>query len=749
MSDNTLWQEMPVAEDDSRRWPTLQDEPYRSQIESQMDEILEIFVHKNEPEQVEILRRAFILCDYAHRAQPRKTGEPYIFHPLYVTRQAALLGMDTHGLVCALLHDVVEDSDEFDLADIERMFGKAVRDTIDGLTKIEDAVDEHSTLQAENLKKILLTLGTDVNVSLIKLLDRLHNLETMSAMKPDKQYKKSNETLAVYAPLAHRLGLWEIKNRLETLAFGYANPSESQQMAVQVKRRANKEDELFERVRAEIEQHLRAEGFACEVFLQKKSCYSIWLKLREKKIDFDSLENYQALRVVFKPRDVLRERRECFNIYSAVTELFAPKSEQFRDWTQMARGNDYEALHGGFSIQGKTIFFQVLSERMQAISRRGVLMEREGKLGRKSNIREWIDKIPRELAQSGDAAGALSDFMNHLHTSDIQVYDDDNKSYRLPKGATVLDFAFALHTELGLECVGGRIDKQRDVGRSHELGNYDRVHVERDKGQEPEHEWLNIVKTATAKTALKRALALKRSDKEALGGEIFDGLLARLGQADKRAELLEKLKGAVGLADGKELLYQLGNKSVLESDLLPHLQSKPLQKLLNMLFSKSENGSAAKNGSAAPKEQAILSDCCSPIFGDDVMAFRRPNGSLVVHKTSCEKVKHEDIVLGSTVVPFSWDAHAQPNAFTVRLMVEGYDRDGLTHDLTQVISSKSEKEKIKLKRVHLETNDSSFGGYLDVQVDKVAIVKDLISNINLVKGVKKVYRDEHHNPVRT
>ncbi len=597
-----------------------------------------------------MIRKAFKFANEAHKGTRRRSGEPYILHPIAVAKIVTYeMGLGTKSVVCALLHDVVEDTD-YSIEDIENQFGKKVASIIDGLTKISDVFDNQSSLQAENFRKMLLTLSDDVRVILIKLADRLHNMRTLDSLPPNKQIKVSGETVYLYAPLAHRLGLYVIKTELEDLSLKYRYPKIYQDLVNKVRDNEKKRQTMINTFALPIIIKLENAGFNFDISGRPKSIYSIWNKMQQKDIPFEEVYDLLAIRIVFEPLPDIPEKTQCWNIYSLITDTYMPKPDRIRDWVSTPKANGYEALHVTvMGPSGDWVEVQIRSKRMDEIAERGFAAHWQYKHtggGGSSELDKWLKKI-RELLENpnSDALEFLDDFKLNLFSSEILIFTPKGKIISLPKDSTALDFAYEIHTEIGNKAIGAKINHKL-VPLNHRLNSGDQIEILTSDNQKVQPEWFNNVITAKAKSAIKAAIKADSKNRIEIGKKMLEDKLKEYNlkpssrifrkllpeyEVISKDELYSKIgSGIITLGDLKKILKKnTKNKWIRYWGLQLGFVSKTIKEVSKIPPKLEEPGKnpdyymIRENPDEAEKEY-LLARCCNPIPGDNVIGYRDP-----------------------------------------------------------------------------------------------------------------------------
>jgi GTP diphosphokinase / guanosine-3',5'-bis(diphosphate) 3'-diphosphatase len=732
------------------------------EIERQYDEIIKVCPRCQTEENKALIRKAFDLACEAHKEMRRKSGEPYIWHPIEVAKIVSEeIGLGTKSVICSLLHDVVEDTD-YTIEDISQLFGPKIASIIDGLTKISHVFDKESSLQAENFRKMLMTLSDDVRVILIKLADRLHNMRTLESMPAYKQIKIAGETLFLYAPLAHRLGLYTIKTELEDLSFKYEQEAVYNEILQKLKETENKRVEYINKFCLPIIDKLNSANIDYTITGRPKSVYSIWKKMQNKNVPFEEVYDIFAIRIVFNPITALPEKTQCWTIYSLVTDIFSPKPDRLRDWVSTPKANGYEALHTTvMGPDGKWVEVQIRSTRMDEIAEKGYAAhwKYKGDAADEGELDKWIKKI-RELLndQSTDALEFLDEFKMNLFSSEIYVFTPKGQIKRLPKQATALDFAYDIHSEIGSRAVGAKVNHKL-VGLSHQLQSGDQIEIITSDKQKPQKEWLKIVTTAKAKSALKNSFKTERKEGIEKGQMIFIDKLAELNRKPA-SSIYRKLFDAFGITTKADLYIQIG-MGIISPDEIKKIVSKRSQskfvRYWQLRVSKTTarfgKKSTPKKGSElkvinkkkpllltenAEENQYIIAKCCSPIPGDDVMGYITNNNHVIIHKKKCSKAIEIMANYGDRIVTAEWTKHKMM-ASLARIELKGIDRMGLVNNVTKIIS---EQLAVNMRAVSFESNDGIFFGTIDLYVHDTDDLNNLIQNLKKIKGVDSVVRIE-------
>jgi len=697
----------------------------------------------------QMIRKAFDMALESHSDMRRKSGEPYIYHPIAVAQIAAEeIGLGTTSIVCALLHDVVEDTD-VSLLDIELVFGKKVSKIIDGLTKISGIFDPNSSIQAENFRKMLLTIADDVRVILIKLADRLHNMRTMEFMPRDKQLKIASETSYLYAPLAHRLGLYAIKSELEDLSMKYTDPDTYKFIAKKLnEKKAERERYVMEFVEP-IKEILAEEGIDAQVFGRPKSIHSIWNKMRKKSTPFEEVYDLFAIRIIIDSKPEF-EKADCWKAYSIVTDLYRPNPDRLRDWISSPKGNGYESLHTTvMGPKGQWVEVQIRTKRMNEIAEKGFAAHWKYKESNSdSGLDQWIQKV-RDVLSSPEtnALDFVADFKMNLFSDEIFIFTPKGSLIQLPLGATALDFAFEIHSDLGASCIGAKVNHKL-VPISHILANGDQVEIITSTKQTPKEDWLNFVVTAKAKSKIKSSLKEEKRRIAEDGKEILERKLKSI-KITYNTENLNKLTLYFKLASTQDLFYNIAKGKIDVKDLKeyavlaktpdiagPNLFDSHIEGLVKKLNKKDQE--TLLIGDDLQKIDYTLSPCCNPIPGDDVFGFVTVNDGIKIHRNNCPNAATLMANYAYRIVKAKWTSQ-QELAFLTGLSILGIDDVGLVNRITKVIS---EDFKINIRSITISSNEGIFEGSIMVYVNSTAHLENLINKLKQIRGITGVTRFE-------
>ena len=739
-------------------------------IEDAFNDVLNGYLASNHRKKVEIIEKAFRFAKAAHAGVRRRSGEPYILHPIAVAKIVSQeIGLGSTSICAAFLHDVVEDTD-YTVEDIERQFGSKIAQLVEGLTKISGGIfGDKASLQAENYRKLLLTMSEDIRVVLIKTADRLHNMRTLGSMTPAKQYKIAGETLYIYAPLAHRLGLFAIKTELEDLAFKYEHPKAWEEITQKIKQSEARRTEVYSDFSAPIKEKLSQMGLEFEAKARLKSCYSIWKKMEAKEVPFEEVYDLYAMRIVFECDDQTKEKNLCWNIYSAITDLYRVHPERTRDWLSVPKANGYQALHlTVMGPDGNWIEVQIRSRRMDEIAEKGFAAHWKYKIGEgeeESELTTWLRTIKDILDNPEPSAIDFLDTLQlNLFAAEIVVFTPKGELVTLPAGSTVLDFAFSLHTELGLHCIVGKVNHKL-VPLNHILSSGDQVEVITSNTQEPDPQWVEFLKTGKAKTRLRQALRRARQPLVLRGREILNDFFEKHSIIQDN-NAMTKLMGHYNAANRDDLMYKIGvGEIVLDEQTALNLRGgiAPERRLFSKFLKATRNVLTLNTGKKDDDAEIVepansekpkintketytlrydedganfkIADCCQPIPGDDVLGFVDDNNDVVIHALNCPRALVLKAGYGPRIISTRWGvANAK---FLAHVHIEGIDRPGILQEISGIISTRM---AIDMRRIEAEAVNEVFHCDLWVRIEDVGIVNDLCQVLLRIKGVQKAIR---------
>lgn len=735
-------------------------------IDDAFQELLDRYLESRHRKKVEIITKAFNFARQAHKGVRRRSGEPYILHPIAVARIACCeIGLGSTSICAALLHDVVEDTD-YTVEDIENLFGSKIAQIVDGLTKISGGIfGDRASAQAENFKKLLLTMNDDIRVILIKIADRLHNMRTLGSMLPSKQYKIAGETLYIYAPLANRLGLNRIKTELEDLSFKYEHPEAYQEIENKLKATQAERETVFEEFTAPIRAQLNKMGLPYRILARIKSPYSIWNKMQNKHITFEEIYDILAVRIIFTPRNEEEELNDCFNIYVAISKIYKPHPDRLRDWVSHPKANGYQALHVTLmSNKGQWIEVQIRSERMNDVAEQGFAAHWKYKEGGGSEdegeLSKWLKTIKEILDDpQPDALDFLDTIKLNLFASEIFVFTPKGEIKTMPQNATALDFAFSIHTFLGSHCIGAKVNHKL-VPLSHKLQSGDQVEILTSKSQKVQPSWINFATTAKAKAKISSILKRERKEFQMQGEDMLSDFFKKEG-LEYNEQNIQKLCTLHNLKSADELTYKIGQKSIILGDLERNeLKEKPAttswKKYISFAFGSSKSKQPQQAEQAAQplnidkkkivkltpdelQKHYIIADCCKPIPGDDVLGYIDDNNRIIIHKRQCPIAAQLKSSFGNRLLAVQWEIGKALN-FPVNVYIKGIDGIGVLNEVTQIIS---QQLNVNIHKLNIESNDGIFEGRIQLLVHDVDDVNTISSNLKKLEHINKVTRIEN------
>lgn len=709
------------------------------------------------PGDKEIIRKAFDLAMDAHRGVRRKSGEPYILHPLAVARIVSEeVGLGTVGIVCALLHDTVEDSD-LTLEDIAYAFDDNVAKIIDGLTKISGVFDLKSSAQAENFRKLLITLTDDIRVVLIKLADRLHNMRTMGSMPKHKQLKISSETLFLYAPIAHRMGLYNIKTELEDLSMKYTEEDMYQHIAKKLNETKRVRSRFISNFIRPLKSVLAKKGFDFEIYGRPKSIHSIWNKMKNKGVAFEEVFDLFAIRIIINSPQHL-EKDQCWGVYSTVTSFYRPNPSRLRDWISNPKSNGYEALHTTvMGPKGQWVEVQIRSKRMHEIAEKGVAAHwkyKEGQAVQEDGVDQWLQSIQSLLNdKDSNAIEVVNNFKANLFNREIYIFTPKGDLKRLKKGSTALDFAYEIHSAIGNKCLGAKVNHKL-VPLSYALQTGDQVEIITSNKQKPNEDWLNFVATGKAKNSIKKALKDERREIAEMGRAQLERKFKAL-KINNTEENLWALASIVKLESPLDIFYEIGlDKRWLENLKKVNIVKGNIEKIKEAPAAKPTFEETITQGLTKNAELVIMGDssndldysfakCCSPIPGDNVFGFITINDGIKIHRTNCPNAVQLMSKYSYRIIQTSW-ASKQKKAFLTGIKLNGIDGLGVVNHVSTAISNEM---NINIKSITFESNDGVFEGTIMLYVTNINELEDLINNLNTLEGIISVHRFEVEDEV--
>lgn len=737
-------------------------------ITAAFDKLMKTYLDSPHRKKVDIITKAFNFARQAHKGVRRLSGEPYIMHPIAVAQIACEeMGLGSTSICAALLHDVVEDTD-YSVEDIENIFGSKIAMIVDGLTKISGGIfGDKASAQAENFKKLLLTMSDDIRVILIKICDRLHNMRTLASQAPNKQYKIAGETMYIYAPLANRLGLNKIKTELEDLSFKYEHPEEYKDITNKLSMSEEQRQKLFKDFTTPIRAALDSLGIQYEIKARVKSPYSIWNKMQNKHVSFDEIYDILAVRIIFTPKERANEINECFNIYVAISKIYKSHPDRLRDWLNHPKANGYQALHVTLmSKQGKWIEVQIRSDRMDEIAEQGFAAHwkyKDGNDGHEDDgeLNDWLSTIKEILDDpQPDAMDFLDAIKLNLFASEIFVFTPKGEVKTMPANCTVLDFAFQIHTFLGSHCIGAKVNHKL-VPLSHKLNSGDQVEVLTSKSQHVQPDWINFVSTAKAKAKIQAILRRDNRETQKKGEETLKQWL-QTNEIELSTSVLDQLCSFHGVQKPEELFLGLGNRTILLGE-----------KDINELHGKSQKNESSGGGwrkfvpflgkskdkkeTVPPSDKKlvvgrefnkkipcvisektigmyILPTCCHAIPGDDILGYIDNKNQVEIHNRACPVANRLKSSFGNRILDAKWDMH-KVLFFDATIQIRGIDRKGMLHDISEVIS---EKLDVNIHRITINADEGIYDGKIEIRVHDRSEAQEIVNALKKIDDLKEV-----------
>ena len=729
-------------------------------ITTSFQELLDIYLSSQHRQKIEIITKAFNFARQAHKGVRRHSGEPYIMHPLAVARiVCAEIGLGSTSICAALLHDVVEDTD-YTIEDIRNLFGDKIAKIVDGLTKISGGVfGMQASEQAENFKKLLLTMSEDIRVILIKIADRLHNMRTLAFMPVNKQYKIAGETLYIYAPIAYRLGLSRIKTELENLSFRYEHPEEYEKIQKKLAKTQIERDQLYNEFITPIQKELDKLGFTYRIMGRLKSPYSIWNKMQTKHIAFEDIYDILAVRIVFTPREGKNENNECFNIYIALTELYNVHPDRLRDWVNKPRANGYRALHATFmSKHGEWIEVQIRSELMDEIAEKGVAAHwkyknKDNNHEKDEQLDDWLHTIKEILDDpQPNALDFLDTIKLNLYATEIFVFTPKGEIMTMPQNCTALDLAYSIHTFLGNHCIGAKVNHKL-VPMNHILQSGDQVEILTSNSQHVQAGWLSFATTAKARTKIQAALRREQRKIQKEGEEKLNAFLEKEDLANF-ANNIEKIWTHHNLNDKEALLTAIGNGTIILNEEDKEVLLGNRKRRFSFFFFNKEDKKKEKKKEYVTKfedidhqspikltddnlqRNFIIAECCHPIPGDDVLGYYDENKHIIIHKRQCPIADRLKSSHGDRILSANWDTH-RTLEFIVPINIKGIDRIGIINKITEITSRQM---NVNIQKFEFENKNGIFECNVWLNVHDVNDVKKLCDNIKKIEGIQSVAR---------
>ncbi|MBD5422715.1 MAG: bifunctional (p)ppGpp synthetase/guanosine-3',5'-bis(diphosphate) 3'-pyrophosphohydrolase [Bacteroides sp.] len=731
-------------------------------IEAEFQDVLNGYLNSNHRKKVEIIERAFRFAKKAHGGIRRRSGEPYILHPIAVAKIASQeIGLGSTSICAAFLHDVVEDTD-YTVEDIEQQFGPKIAELVSGLTKISGGIfGDKASLQAENFRKLLLTMSEDIRVVLIKIADRLHNMRTLGSMAPNKQYKIAGETLYIYAPLAYRLGLFNIKTELEDLSFKYEHPAAYKKVADQLAESEERRLAIYSDFSAPILERLNGMGIKYDAKARVKSVFSIWRKMETKQIPFEEVYDLYAVRIIFDCEDQADEKAIAWRIYSAITDLYRLHPERTRDWIVNPKANGYQALHlTVMGPDGNWVEVQIRSRRMDEIAEKGFAAHWKYKIGEgeeENELHAWLGTIKDILDDPNpNAVDFLDTLKLNLFAAEIVVFTPKGELITLPARSTVLDVAFTLHSEIGSKCIAGKVNHKL-VPLSHRLNSGDQVEVLTSQSQKPKPEWESFLASAKARTRLRKALRAEIAPTIEEGRRKLNSFLE---EAEVKAtnEVITKMMAFYHCPSRDTFYYKLGTDEISLDGYVLKDSPKTSPGLLKKIFRIGAGKNKPEPQEAGPRiiipekinmkevyplvyspteQNFVFAGCCSPVPGDDVMGFVNDNGEVEVHSLTCPHAQLLKAGYGPRILSTRWETVER--TFPAEVNIDGVDRHGILQELTQLISTQL---GIDIRALHIDTDHEVFNCRLKVMVADAGVIVELCDKIKKIDGVQSAMRVE-------
>lgn len=735
------------------------------QINDAFQELLHDYLQTKHRKRIEIITKAFNFANQAHKGIKRRSGEPYILHPIAVAKIVCNeIGLGSTSICSALLHDVVEDTD-YTVEDIENIFGHKIASIVDGLTKIAGGIfGDKASAQAENFRKLLLTMSDDIRVILIKMADRLHNMRTLNSMPAYKQYKIAGETLYIYAPLAHRLGLNKIKTELEDLSFRYEHPEEYKELADKLSSTESIRDKVFKDFTAPIRQQLDKMGLTYSIRARVKSVYSIWKKMQSKHVPFEEIYDILAVRIIFVPKSQDEELNDCFDIYVALSKIYKPHPDRLRDWVSHPKSNGYQALHVTLmGVNGEWIEVQIRSQRMDDIAEQGFAAHWKYKDGGGSEdegeLEKWLQTVKEILNDPvPDAIDFLDAIKLNLFAAEIFVFTPKGELKTMPQNSTALDFAFLLHTDIGSHCIGAKVNHKL-VPLSYKLQSGDQVEILTSKSQHIQPEWMAYATTAKAQASIAAVIKKENKVYQDVGKTIFTTFVEKEGY-NLSTSIIDRVLHLHSLKNEEELFCAIGKREITlgdnDKDAIKGKQAKSWKKrmLAALPFGGKEKKEEEEEETAteekistkdvlkitaeAIQKKYIMADCCHPIPGDDVLGYIDDKGQVIIHKQECPVATKLKSSFGNRILATSWDTR-KSLTFLVYIQMNGIDNVGVLNDITQVLSRRL---NVNIRKLTIESEAGIFTGKVQLYVHDVNDVRLICNELMKLPNIKAATRVE-------
>lgn len=710
--------------------------------------------HKKE-ESIQMIRKAFELANDAHRGMRRRSGELYIFHPVAVARIVAEeIGLGATSVTAALLHDVVEDT-ELTLQDLEQIFNPKVAQIVDGLTKLDVVMDQQESLQAENIRKLLMSMIEDVRVILIKLADRLHNMRTLNSMPDHKRFRISAETLYIYAPVAYRLGLYAIKTELEDLSLKNEQPGVYQGIFDRLQVFKKDFQCVIDSVQDPIRKALDDHGYKYTIKARSKSIHSIWRKMQNKGVQFEEIYDIIAMRIVFEPKPDMLEKTQCWDIYSMITELFRPNPDRLRDWVSTPKSNGYEALHTTImSPEGRWVEVQIRSKRMDEVAERGLAAHWKYKGGKAdSEVDTWLEGIRKMLdSASQNSMEFLDAFKLNLFSQELTIFTPQGDMRVMPVGSTALDFAFEIHSKIGFHCIGAKVNYKLEP-LSYTLKSGDQVEIITSENQKPKYEWINFCTTAKARTCIREAFKEERRMAIEKGMQMVADELAKV-KLSMNARILHKMLTHYHFDNRDDMYYSVGKGTTDISELEKSLRQKSSNKWIKIWklnFGGKDDELEETEAATLPhgkkvvisdaendKQKFVIAPCCKPIPGDDVVGYVDESGSMILHSRACPNAVKLMSSRGDRIVSAKWESH-KVLSYLAEIVINGIDRMGIVSEITGMIA---QELHVKMRTLNFEEHDGIFVGTIFLYTYSAEDLQHLINSLRQIKGINQVTRKE-------
>ena len=733
-------------------------------VQKEFETLMSEYLRSNHRRKIDRITKAFNFAKQAHAGVKRRDGDPYIMHPLAVAQIACKeMGLGSTSICAALLHDVVEDT-EYEVSDISNMFNNKIAEIVDGLTKISGGVfAKNSSVQTENFRRLLLTMSNDIRVILIKIADRTHNMRTLGAMRADKQYKIAGETMFIYAPLAHRLGLFSIKTELEDLCFKYEHPDDFRVINEKLKNTEESRQRLFDNFARPVRKQLDGLKLTYEMKTRVKSAFSIWNKMNTKNVPLEDIYDIFAIRIIFEPTGDVDEKNLCWDIYAAITDIYPTRPDRLRDWVSRPKANGYQALHlTVMGPDGQWVEIQIRSKRMDEIDEKGFAAHwryKENNIEEDSELDKWLHTITEILENPNpNSLDFLDTIKMNLFSSEIFVFTPKGDLRTLPKGATALDFAYNLHTNIGDTCIGAKVNHNL-VPLSHRLESGDQVEIITSKSQRPKVEWLNYVTTAKARTKIEVVLRRERKELAKAGKEKVTEALKKIS-LDTAQPYMDKLAMYFGFSNREDFYYAVEKGDVIIPENLrkvlkeestnsimkglsnilrirkkkPEINVTAVQKIVkNTEFDKTKPYEL--NEDVLGARNYALASCCKPIPGDDVFGFINDDNTVIVHKHTCNIGLRLKSSFGNRILSTVWSSHTS-TSFEATLKVVGIDAIGVLTNIADTISSYN----VNIIRLLIEANDGMFEGKINMLVHDVDDIQKMCISLSKIEHIKSVSR---------